>query len=67
MEADFSIWALLMSYFGENFCLNSLPLSELTWGPLGEAETWPCTRAAGGRAAGGARSVLPRPWVGLPV
>lgn len=35
MEADFSIWALLMSYFGENFCLNSLPLSELTWGPLG--------------------------------
>lgn len=38
MEADFSIWALLMSYFGESSCPNSLPLSELTGGPLGEAD-----------------------------
>lgn len=64
MEADFSIWALLMSYFGENFCLNSLPLSELTWGPLGEAETGPRMGAAGGTLGRGTRSVLPRPWQG---
>lgn len=30
-----SIWALLMSYFGGNFCVNSLPSSKLMRGQLG--------------------------------
>lgn len=36
-EADFSIWALLLSSFGGNFCVNSPPLSKRTWGQSGEA------------------------------
>lgn len=36
-EAHFSIWALLLSSFGGNFCVNSPPLSKRTWGQSGEA------------------------------
>lgn len=35
MEADFSIWAFLMSFLGGNFCVNSLPSSVPHAGTIG--------------------------------